>query len=58
MHFFIGHHKNLIDFEIEKIVFYGILYIILIYDLYRESKDVMVATATDEQKGSLKKIWR
>lgn len=57
MHF-IGHHKNLIDFEIEKIVFYGILYIILIYDLYRESKDVMVATATDEQKGSLKKIWR
>ncbi len=53
MHF-IGHHKNLIDFEIEKIVFYGILYVILIYDLYRESKDVMVATATDEQKGSLK----
>ena len=51
-------YKNLIDFEIEKNVFYGILYVILIQDLYRESEDIMVATATDEQKDSLKKYMK
>ena len=48
-------YKNLIDFEIEKIVFYGILYVILIQDLYRESEDVMVALS-DAQKKLMRNI--
>ena len=47
-------HKNLIDFEIEKIVFYGILYVILIQDLYRESEDVMVSLSDAQKKANEK----
>lgn len=44
--------------EIEK--FYGILYIVkvLFLTIYRESEDVMLAAATDEQKDSLKKYMK
>lgn len=48
-------YKNLIDFEIEKNAFYGILYVILIWDLYRESEDVMVALS-DAQKRK-QRLW-
>lgn len=49
-------HKNLIDFEIEKNVFYGILYVIHIQDLYRESEDVMVALSDAQKKANEKYI--
>ena len=47
-------YKNLIDFEIEKIVFYGILYVILIQDLYGESEDVMVSLSDAQKKANEK----